>query len=620
MAAFYNQGDQEIYKNFQYIPQEKYRKSFTAPNFEAEEINKSFGIPATNAFANSGGDGFSVYNADPNTITNRNPNKYALQDARYANELSYVGKNNQSADPNIMRIANFDEVFGPKTFTDSLGKERTVPGEERFNFPGGPSNALYSTETEAIKNMEMYPGYYGIDTIGDKFELDEKGELVMDSKGNYIRKNQPSKYAELISKGIDFIPGIGAVKKGAEFLSNVIGPYMPINRRAIMENQAGLDGVRINNIGQIVLGQGQAYDTPQGIMAGHNYNQMTEKTFDKKQAGIEKTLRSKYDFNDDDMDNLNKGIVTADMKAKGFNETMSNTYGKTMETNLISNYINVGIAKKNFTDTLLTTDKIVDIRKDTKDNKKNKKTTTTETDTTTTSGDGDNKGDWGGHGSVEAYDDSQQATYDRAIDRHRGAEGGRVGYFYGGRASMSGRKGLAPGGPAGGASAGGNYGGNVNPNQEYAGNTFEETYGNDNNQNNVTTIVPKTNYIDLEPKLLRTDPYINFSAKTPLELAKLNAAIGFNNIFDNDDLSVEGDLTTNIGPVTTNTDFTEEGVGDTDITYGNFSTKIDPNKNIQSIGYNNSWNGINYGVNTDLDNTTFTAGLKFKNGGLASIL
>ena len=30
------------------------------------------------------------------------------------------------------------------------------------------------------------------------------------------------------------------------------------------------------------------------------------------------------------------------------------------------------------------------------------------------------KGSWGGHGSVEAYDKSQKATYDRAVDRHRG--------------------------------------------------------------------------------------------------------------------------------------------------------------------------------------------------------
>ena len=51
------------------------------------------------------------------------------------------------------------------------------------------------------------------------------------------------------------------------------------------------------------------------------------------------------------------------MKAKGFNETMDGT------TNLISNYINVGVAKKNFKDTVLNTDKIVDVKTDTKKQK-----------------------------------------------------------------------------------------------------------------------------------------------------------------------------------------------------------------------------------------------------------
>ena len=59
---------------------------------------------------------------------------------------------------------------------------------------------------------------------------------------------------------------------------------------------------------------------------------------------------------------------------------------------------------------------------------------------TTTGGNGGNgggpPGTWGGTGSVEAYDASQKATYDRAVDRHRGAKGGRIGYFYGGLASI----------------------------------------------------------------------------------------------------------------------------------------------------------------------------------------
>ena len=55
------------------------------------------------------------------------------------------------------------------------------------------------------------------------------------------------------------------------------------------------------------------------------------------------------------------------------------------------------------------------------------------------------------------------------------AKGGRAGY-------QRGR------GPAGGASAGGDYGGNVNPQQEYAGRTFQETYGGGNNITGGNTI------------------------------------------------------------------------------------------------------------------------------------
>ena len=145
------------------------------------------------------------------------------------------------------------------------------------------------------------------------------------------------------------------------------------------------------------------------------------------------------------------------------------------------------------------------------------------------------------------------------------------------------------------------------------------SHGGGDNQNN-NALVPKTNYIDIKSDLMRKDPFVNLSVMSPLEIAQLQATMGYRDFLDNDDLSVEGDITTNIGPVNTTTDFTEEGIGNTDINLGNFSTTIDPNKNIQNIGYNNSWNGIDYGVNTNLDNTMFTAGVSFKNGGLASIL
>ena len=56
MVAFYNPGDQKIYEDFQYVPQEKYRTGFTAPTTSIEEeVTETSGIPATNAFTKSGG-------------------------------------------------------------------------------------------------------------------------------------------------------------------------------------------------------------------------------------------------------------------------------------------------------------------------------------------------------------------------------------------------------------------------------------------------------------------------------------------------------------------------------------------------------------------------------------
>ena len=287
--------DQEIRDaGFKYIPQQKYLLNpFEIPTApEAPVVNQ--GIVNTNAFT-GGGDGFSVYNADPNTITNMNPNSYALQDARRKNELSYVGK----------------------------------------SFPGN-IDPLYSTDTEAMKNMEMYPGFYGLD--------------------------QPpaSKISQLISKGIGFIPGIGTLSKFADFASGM----GPSNRRAIRENQLGTQGVMVNDIGQIVVGPGGSYNTPEGIMAGYNPAKMTDKTFTGRQENIGKTLQEKYGLTQQQVNDLISGELTEE----DFTDSKYNLKGTNKQTNLITNLINIEKARKNFADTTGTTDQIVDIKTDTKTN------------------------------------------------------------------------------------------------------------------------------------------------------------------------------------------------------------------------------------------------------------
>jgi hypothetical protein len=313
--------DQEIRDaGFKYIPQQKYLQNPfeipTAPTVNIPPPGQT-GILATNA-----GDNFSVYNMDPNRIANMNPNRYALQDARYDNELSYVGSPN----------------FG------------------------------YTSPTHALKTMETYPEYYGIDTIGDRFELDEKGELVMDSEGNYIRKNQPSKISQLISKGIGFIPGIGTLSR----IGNFAAGLLPVNRRSIMENQLGVSGVMVDDIGRIVVGPGGSYRTPEGVMAGYNVAKMTDKTFTNRQAKLRETLKNKG-LNDNQID----GIISGELDEDDFSLDkypgleLANTK---KVTNLITDLRNIEIARKNFSDADKQTDTIFDIKTDTKTNDRNGKT------------------------------------------------------------------------------------------------------------------------------------------------------------------------------------------------------------------------------------------------------
>ena len=289
--------DQEIRDaGFKYIPQQKYLQNpFQIPVAPVPPTSGSGGggLPYTNA-----GDNFSVYNADPNTITNMNPNSYALQDARRNNELSYVG--------------------------------RTLPGD---------SSPLYSTNTEAMKNMEMYPEYYGLD------------------------KPPPSKISQLLSKGIGFIPGIGTLSKFGNFAAGLL----PVNRRAVMENQLGNQGVMVNDIGQIVVGQGGQYNTPEGIMAGYNANKMTDETFTGRQKNIGETLKDKYGLTQTQVD----GLISGELTEEDFTGKQYNLKGTNKQTNLITNLINIEKARKNFDNITDTTDQIVDIKTDTKTNNQN---------------------------------------------------------------------------------------------------------------------------------------------------------------------------------------------------------------------------------------------------------
>ena len=92
---------------------------------------------------------------------------------------------------------------------------------------------------------------------------------------------------------MDGIPGMiqGYLKnsilgRGLDSLKDM----MPVNPRAKLENELLGSGVMLDDIGRVVTND---YNTAEGIMAGYNAAKVTDATFDKRRATIEKTIAKK---------------------------------------------------------------------------------------------------------------------------------------------------------------------------------------------------------------------------------------------------------------------------------------------------------------------------------------
>ena len=334
---FYNLRDQAIYSAGDFfIPQERYRAApYNVNTPTAPDDPVSAGIPAI--YQARGGDNFGPFNPDMSKIRTDFRPEY---DFRQASEINAKTFNPQSTfDPNLTRaqntanlIRNYESGTGPGVMR--LGKsvfdvKDYSPGQRASMLKSAdnfiddarmqyategqfvdPYDPLYSSETEARKQMDMYPEYYyGPPKTG---------------------------LEQLASKAIGFIPGFGTVSR----IAGAFTDMLPINERAILENQLRGQGVLTDDIGRIVAQPGQ-YNTPEGIMAGYNAAMMNEGTFDKRTDKISETLGNKYGISQSDIQGLIDGTVT--------DEDIESKYGVT--TNLTSNLRNINIAKQNFVKT-----------------------------------------------------------------------------------------------------------------------------------------------------------------------------------------------------------------------------------------------------------------------------
>ena len=143
---------------------------------------------------------------------------------------------------------------------------------------------------------------------------------------------------------LNFVPFIGPMKRGAEFIGGILDPYLPVNQRAIMENEARGMGILTDDIGRIVQGSGD-YNTGANVMAGYNLSQVTPETIQKRRDTILKAM-SKPGYSGNLQDRLDA--------LDEFEEMMFGTTGVKAKTNTI-----VDAKKKEKDPTYKTLDELV---------------------------------------------------------------------------------------------------------------------------------------------------------------------------------------------------------------------------------------------------------------------
>ena len=283
--------DQEIRNaGLLYIPQQKYLQNpYNLPIAPVPPTTPpgGGGITNTNAFNNSGNE-FSVYNPDPNSIVNRNADS-----TRYNNlmENSFLKGGSNSTDPrylterynpSITRDQSRYNLASQNISMNSMTPERRAEVMRDTNnkiqdnrqtygaqgqFETVPSEFAYNSQTKLNKFKDNYPEYFGLDQSGPKTGIPGLMEKYMTNS---------------------------FLGKGAGMAKDFLGNILPTNKRAMLENQLGAGGVMVNDIGQIVQGEG-SYDDASGrnVMAGYNASKMTAETFDKRLSKIAETMGKK---------------------------------------------------------------------------------------------------------------------------------------------------------------------------------------------------------------------------------------------------------------------------------------------------------------------------------------
>ena len=174
----------------------------------------------------------------------------------------------------------------PATIPPIGGTPPTTPDPTQPGFPSQPQQGIVNAGGGG-DNFSVFKPDPNTTRTGDDYSpfafnramrnTEKFGQTVGPNPDLYY--SRPTKLSQLMDK----IPSSLNFIKGIESL-------LPVNNRAILENELLGQGFQLDNIGRIVAAD---YNTPEGIMAGYNASRMTRQTFDKRIDRINKTIAKK---------------------------------------------------------------------------------------------------------------------------------------------------------------------------------------------------------------------------------------------------------------------------------------------------------------------------------------
>jgi len=384
MALFYNQADQDIYKSgIKFLPQEKYRLGPYTPviDQESKKIETSFGLPAASTFNNS------VGSFSPS-----------------GNVFGY-GTAIKPGDPYVGSFKPGDPYAGQSGYYGSA------------NYQGG------------------LPGDYTQKGPGRHFEYDDTGTFYKDYSLT-PRKEMPG----FIKAAAAFVPfGTSAVN----FLENKMNPTGPMTAGSNPYNRTnyGIAGLTTQQKGlyDALASQGMLYEGPGGIKTATGKNLVSladnyeENQIDKYNEMVEEGYSIDDDGNVIDID----GNVVSGYKKNAF-----------IESYTVNNYTQKAREKtrgetREIQDRVNKQETVINQKATGRDVTDNKGNVTSSTVNPTseygksqgyTGGNPNPHTDTGWSGSSKSNESTSKGKGRDEDDKM--ATGGRVGYFYGGLASI----------------------------------------------------------------------------------------------------------------------------------------------------------------------------------------